>query len=143
MANKDAGNFNFKMKKYRFAIANYSEGLKHKCGKAEVDASLYLNRAAAHFHLGNYRFVSSSIFFVKLFFFNDPPVFRSALNDSLQAAKLKPDYVKAVVRATQCCLQLKRHVDGLQWCDYGLRLKNSDPAVLTKLRTELVQGQVF
>ena len=52
---KDDGNFNFKLKKYRFAIANYTEGLKQKCGKPEVDATLYLNRAAAQFHLGNYR----------------------------------------------------------------------------------------
>lgn len=52
---KDDGNFNFKMKKYRFAIANYTEGLKQKCGKADLDAALHLNRAAAHFHLENYR----------------------------------------------------------------------------------------
>ena len=55
LAYKDDGNFNFKLKKYRFAIANYTEGLKQKCGKSEVDAILYLNRAAAQFHLGNYR----------------------------------------------------------------------------------------
>lgn len=67
---------------------------------------------------------------------------RSSLNDCLLAAKLKPDYVKAIVRATQCCLKLKRFDDGLQWCDYGLRLKINDPAVLVKLRTELVQGKV-
>ena len=65
-AHKDDGNFNFKMKKYRFAIANYTEGLKHKCGNKELVASLHLNRAAAHFHIGNYRFLffsSSSNFF--------------------------------------------------------------------------------
>ncbi|XP_046447563.1 tetratricopeptide repeat protein 4-like [Daphnia pulex] len=116
---KDDGNFNFKLKKYRFAIANYTEGLKQKCGNVEIDATLYLNRAACQFHLGNYR---------------------SSLNDSLQAAKLKPDYTKAVVRAAQCCLKLKRYADGQKWCDYGIRLKNTDPS-LVKLRTELVQGQ--
>ncbi len=55
LAYKEDGNFNFKLKKYRFAIANYTEGLKQKCGKPEIDASLYLNRAAAQFYLGNYR----------------------------------------------------------------------------------------
>lgn len=119
LAYKNDGNFNFKLKKYRFAIANYTEGLKQKCGNVELEANLYLNRAACQFHLGNYR---------------------SSLNDSLQAAKLKPDYTKAIVRAAQCCLQLKRYAEGLKWCDYGIRLKNSDPA-LVKLRTELVQGQ--
>lgn len=47
------------MKKYRFAIANYTEGLRQKCGKAEVDATLHLNRAAAHYHIGNYRYLCS------------------------------------------------------------------------------------
>ena len=68
--------------------------------------------------------------------------FRSSFNDSLQAAKLKPDYIKAVVRAAQCCLQLKRYTEGLKWCDYGIRLKNSNN-LLVKLRTELVHGQVI
>lgn len=63
------------------------------------------------------------------------------MNDSLEAAKLKPDYIKAIVRAAQCCLKLKRYSDGLKWCDYGIRLKETDPS-LVKLRTELVQGQV-
>lgn len=115
---KEDGNFNFKMKKYRFAIANYTEGLKQKCGNKDIDASLHLNRAAAHFHLSNYR---------------------SSLNDSLLAAKLKPDYFKAVFRATECCLKLKRYSDGLEWCDYGLRLDSNSEA-LVKIRTELVQG---
>ena len=52
---KDDGNFNFKLKKYRFAIANYTEGLNQKCGNKDIDASLHLNRAAANFHLSNYR----------------------------------------------------------------------------------------
>jgi len=56
LAHKEDGNFNFKMKKYRFAIINYTEGLKLKCGNIDIDANLHLNRAAAHFHLQNYRF---------------------------------------------------------------------------------------
>jgi len=116
---KDDGNFNFKLKKYRFAIANYTEGLNQKCGNKDIDASLHLNRAAANFHLSNYR---------------------SSLNDSLLAAKLKPDYFKAIFRATECCLKLKRYSDGLQWCDYGLKLDSNSEA-LVKIRTELIQGQ--
>lgn len=67
IAYKDDGNFNFKLKKYRFAIANYTEGLKQKCGKAEVDAALYLNRAAAHFYLGNYRLTNYPCYFNQTF----------------------------------------------------------------------------
>ena len=49
---KDEGNSNFKIKKYRWAIANYTEGIKCKSKDKEVNAVLYSNRAAAHFHLG-------------------------------------------------------------------------------------------
>jgi hypothetical protein len=49
--------------------------------------------------------------------------------------------MKAIIRAAQCCLQLKRFADGLEWCDYGLRLNNSEKK-LVELRTELLQGQV-
>ena len=52
---KEDGNFNFKCKKYRFATASYTEGLKVKCGVNEVETALFTNRAAAQFHVGNYR----------------------------------------------------------------------------------------
>jgi hypothetical protein len=52
---KEDGNFHFKIKKYLVAIASYTEGLKQKADNKELNASLYLNRAAAHFHLGNFR----------------------------------------------------------------------------------------
>lgn len=37
------------------AIISYTEGIKKKCGNPEIEAQLYSNRAAAHFHLGNFR----------------------------------------------------------------------------------------
>ena len=52
---KEDGNFNFKCKKYRFATASYTEGLKVKCGVPELETALLTNRAAAQFHVGNYR----------------------------------------------------------------------------------------
>lgn len=107
----------------------------------ELESNLYLNRAACHFHLGNYRSQITSFLHNITLFHNKVFFSRSSLNDSLQAAKLKPDYTKAIVRAAQCCLKLRRFSDGLKWCDYGIRLKDSDPA-LVKLRTDLVQGQV-
>lgn len=52
---KEDGNFNFKCKKYRLAIISYTEGLKQKCGDADLNAQLYNNRAASHYFLKNYR----------------------------------------------------------------------------------------
>lgn len=37
------------------AILSYTEGIGKKCGDAEIEAQLYSNRAAAQFHLKNYR----------------------------------------------------------------------------------------
>merc|ERR1719289_651694 len=47
---KEDGNFNFKCKKYRFAVASYTQGLKVKCGVPELETALLTNRAAAQFH---------------------------------------------------------------------------------------------
>lgn len=49
---KDEGNEYFKEKNYKKAIVSYSEGLKRNCADSELNAVLYTNRAAAHYHLG-------------------------------------------------------------------------------------------
>merc|ERR1719342_1166839 len=85
---KEDGNFNFKCKKYRFAVASYTEGLKTKCGVTEVETQLLTNRAAAQFHIGNYR---------------------SSLNDCGAALVLTPGHLKAVVRGALCHARLGRH----------------------------------
>ena len=54
---KEDGNFYMKHKKFRMAVYSFSEGLKVKCPKAEVQAILYNNRSAAQFFLKNYRWV--------------------------------------------------------------------------------------
>ncbi|KAM6938642.1 tetratricopeptide repeat protein 4 [Lycodopsis pacificus] len=77
---KDEGNAFFKEKNYKKAILSYTAGLKKKCGDQELDTVLLTNRAAAHFHLGN---------------------MRSALNDAGAAKKIKPDHLKALIRATE------------------------------------------
>ncbi len=51
-AYKEDGNKNFKLKKYRLAIDNYTEGIKCKSRNKELNAVLYCNRAAAQFWLG-------------------------------------------------------------------------------------------
>jgi len=49
---KDDGNYNFKKKKYRWAIDNYTKAILEKCNDRELNAILYSNRAAAQYHIG-------------------------------------------------------------------------------------------
>lgn len=105
LAYKDDGNFNFKHKKYRMAIISYTEGLKAKCGNSEIEASLYNNRSAAHFFLGNYR---------------------SALLDAEAALKLKPDYDKVLIRAANCSYKTGKYDKGIDYCDKILEKNKAD-----------------
>ena len=74
---KEDGNFQFKMKKYRLSIAAYTEGIKCKSDDTMINVQLITNRAAAQYHLGNYR---------------------SSFNDCALAIKLKEDHFKAIKR---------------------------------------------
>lgn len=60
---KEEGNFNFKCKKYRYAILSFTEGIKQKCSDDNLNAQLYNNRAAANYFLKNYRFVIHLYYF--------------------------------------------------------------------------------
>ncbi|CAN8217204.1 unnamed protein product [Coccothraustes coccothraustes] len=102
---KNEGNEYFKEKDYGRALAAYSEGLRRRCGDAELDAVLLTNRAAAHFHLGNYR---------------------SALNDAIQAKKLKPTHLKAIIRGALCHMELKNFVEAIAWCEEGLEIDSKE-----------------
>lgn len=102
---KDEGNDYFKEKNYKKAVVSYTEGLKKNCMDLELNAILYTNRAAAHFHLGN---------------------MRSALNDATAAKKLKPDHIKSIIRGAQCSMELRNYTGVLQWCDEGLKLLPTD-----------------
>ncbi|NXB74348.1 TTC4 protein, partial [Donacobius atricapilla] len=95
------GNEYFREKDYGRAVAAYSEGLRRRCGDAELDAVLLTNRGAAHFHLGNYR---------------------SALNDAIQAKKLKPSHLKAIIRGALCHMELKNFSEAVAWCEEGLQI---------------------
>ncbi|KAF7711798.1 tetratricopeptide repeat protein 4 [Silurus meridionalis] len=102
---KDEGNEYFKEKKYQKAIVSYTAGLKKNSADSDLNAILYTNRAAAHFHLGN---------------------MRSSLNDATAARKLKPGHLKAINRGAQCCMELHNYADALLWCDEGLRVQPTD-----------------
>ncbi|XP_032048693.1 tetratricopeptide repeat protein 4 [Aythya fuligula] len=102
---KNEGNEYFREKDYGRAVVSYSEGLKKKCEDAELNAVLHTNRGAAHFHLGNYR---------------------SALNDAIQAKKLKPTHLKAIVRGALCHVELKNFSEAIAWCEEGLRIDSKE-----------------
>uniref|UniRef100_A0A8B9IPY0 Tetratricopeptide repeat domain 4 n=1 Tax=Anser cygnoides TaxID=8845 RepID=A0A8B9IPY0_ANSCY len=102
---KNEGNEYFREKDYGRAVVSYSEGLKKKCEDAELNAVLHTNRGAAHFYLGNYR---------------------SALNDAIQAKKLKPTHLKAIVRGALCHMELKNFTEAIAWCEEGLRIDSKE-----------------
>ncbi|NWZ20237.1 TTC4 protein, partial [Asarcornis scutulata] len=99
------GNEYFREKDYGRAVVSYSEGLKKKCEDVELNAVLHTNRGAAHFHLGNYR---------------------SALNDAIQAKKLKPTHLKAIIRGALCHMELKNFSEAIAWCEEGLRIDSKE-----------------
>ncbi|KAK9886339.1 hypothetical protein WA026_015852 [Henosepilachna vigintioctopunctata] len=115
---KEDGNFNFKYKNYRLAILSYTEGIKAKCGIADIEATLYNNRSAAHYFLGNYR---------------------SSLKDCEQALKIKPDHEKSLLRAAQCCFESKKFDLALKYCDRLLDIQKTHKSALD-LRRKCVQS---
>lgn len=120
---KDDGNFQFKLKKYRLAIAAYTEGIKCKSEDPLVNVQLITNRAAAQFHLGN---------------------FRSSFNDCALAIKIKSDHFKAIKRGALCCYELKRFKDCIKWCQDGLKVEKDDAelkSLLDKCQNELKEAE--
>ncbi|XP_037928538.1 DNA polymerase interacting tetratricopeptide repeat-containing, protein of 47 kDa [Teleopsis dalmanni] len=102
---KEDGNFYMKHKKFRMAVYSYTEGLKIKCDKPEVQAALYNNRSAAQYFLKNYR---------------------SALLDAQLALKNKPDYTKARWRAAQCAYELEKFDQCQELCESLLEINLDD-----------------
>ncbi|XP_068676608.1 tetratricopeptide repeat protein 4-like [Montipora foliosa] len=116
---KEDGNYHYKKKQFREAIAAYTEGIKVKCDREELNAILYTNRATAHFSLGNNR---------------------SALSDATVAWKLQPKYMKAIIRGASACVELKKYEDALKWCDSGLAIEPQNPKLL-ELRVKSIMEQ--
>lgn len=84
---KEDGNYWLKMKKYRIAVMNYTEGLMQNCENREITANLYNNRSAAQFFLKN---------------------FRSAIADARKALEYKSDYHKAKMRILKSLMELNK-----------------------------------
>ena len=49
---KEDGNYEYNRKKFKEAIAAYTEGIKAKCDNVHLNAILYTNRATAQMCLG-------------------------------------------------------------------------------------------
>uniref|UniRef100_A0A8C4R1I5 Tetratricopeptide repeat domain 4 n=1 Tax=Eptatretus burgeri TaxID=7764 RepID=A0A8C4R1I5_EPTBU len=86
----------------------------------ELLTILHTNRAAANFHLGN---------------------FRSALNDIRRATSINPAHIKAIIRGARCCLALECNGEAVAWCDRGLTLL-SGSKVESSEKTSLLQIRV-
>ena len=118
---REDGNFNFKCKKYRYAVLSYSEGLKHALREVDnveeatrMKAKLMGNRSASQFFLKNYR---------------------SSLIDCRLALKFDPTHFKVLSRAIQCCFELKRFKEAMDWCDHGLLKVEIDESKKAELKT--------
>ncbi|XP_030906621.2 tetratricopeptide repeat protein 4 [Melopsittacus undulatus] len=106
---RNEGNEYFREKEYQKAVVAYTEGLKKKCEDPEMNAVLHTNRGAAQFYLGNYR---------------------SALNDAIQATKLKPTHLKAIIRGALCHMELKNFSEAIAWCEKGLQIDSKEKKLL-------------
>ena len=111
---KEDGNKNFELRKYRWAIDSYTEGIKCKPTDQLLNAVLYTNRAAANYRIGN---------------------FRSALNDCIEARKFVSSHLKAIVRGAMCHVELKQFTEAIAWCDEALAMSPTDEK-MKNLRTK-------
>jgi len=72
------------------------------------------------------------------FFYN---MFRSSLTAAEQALKLKADYEKTILRAINCCIQLKEFDKCLDFCDKYLEFVPEDNNVI-KIKKEAIKSKV-
>ena len=63
-AYKEDGNYEYKRKNFKEAIAAYTEGIKIKCDDAGLNAILYTNRATSQFYLGIRQIIIISLFYL-------------------------------------------------------------------------------
>ena len=97
---KDEGNIFFKAKNYKKAAISYTVALKEEISDdKELLSILHSNRAAAEFHLENYR---------------------SCLRDCVFACKFNKNNYKAILRGAECCIALKMFAEAFEWCDAAI-----------------------
>ncbi|RNA17831.1 tetratricopeptide repeat 4 [Brachionus plicatilis] len=112
---KDEGNLYFRAKNYSQAVVSYTMALKEELDHDDdLKSTLHQNRAAAHYHIKNYR---------------------SSLSDCVFARKFNPKNIKPIYRGAECSYELKKFDDCIKWCDMGLEIDSED-AKLRSLRSK-------
>ncbi|GIX80855.1 tetratricopeptide repeat protein 4 [Caerostris darwini] len=114
---KNDGNQHFKFRRFRRAVECYTKGIEANCNVDELNSQLYANRAAAQFHIGNYK---------------------KSLRDAEASRKHNPKNLKAYQRGALCCLKLEEFDDCVSWCNEGLNLSSEDK-VLIKSKEEAIK----
>lgn len=99
---------------YYLYFCSYTEGIKQRCNNADINASLYNNRAASHWHLKNYR---------------------SALFDSEKALTFNPNHTKARLRAAKAALEVIKYDTCIEHCQKLLESENKDKEIVELLNT--------
>ena len=117
LKHKESGNQEFKAKKYRRAIDEYTIAIDViKCDDDLVNAQLLTNRATAHFYLDN---------------------FRASLNDCKAALAIKKDHLKALKRGTLCLSKLNKTEECIKWAKKALKIDKTDAEMIDiLLKTE-------
>ena len=111
---KESGNQEFKAKRYRRAIDEYSIAIEIiKCNDDLVNAQLLTNRATAHFYLEN---------------------FRASLNDCKAALAIKKDHLKALKRGTLCLFKLNKTEECIKWAKKALKIDKKDTEIIEILQ---------
>lgn len=66
--------------------------------------------------------------------------FRSSLKDSEEALKLKPNYDKPLIRAANCCFEMKHYEKCIEYCERILDMDKSNTIIL-ELRKKSINEQ--
>lgn len=105
---KNQGNECYKAKKYKDAITYYTKGLDVCCDVKEIDAVLYLNRAACNLELKNYR---------------------RCINDCKECLTREPQNVKALFRASKAYFAIDLFDEAKITLDFALSIDSDNLAV--------------
>uniref|UniRef100_A0A0K0FR04 Tetratricopeptide repeat protein 4 (inferred by orthology to a human protein) n=1 Tax=Strongyloides venezuelensis TaxID=75913 RepID=A0A0K0FR04_STRVS len=103
---KTNGNKHFKLKKYRWACEEYTNGIKLKPNDLELMSKLYGNRAAANYEIGNNR---------------------SCQRDCIWALRFDPTNFKCITRMARSLLNVNKVYEARDWLEKNLEyLKTLD-----------------
>lgn len=109
---KNQGNGQYKIKLYKSAIEFYDKGISVKCDVPDINASLYLNRAACNLELKNYR---------------------RTINDCKQSLTFDPKNIKSYYRMARAFSALEKFAEAKEALEFGLKFDKENKASLELL----------